>query len=378
MLSAQDNHSYHTVSPRPGDGILTLLSRYNLNENSCDIQHFYEINKLEKGDGLYSHRMYKLPVYIYTYNKKSIRSTIGVNDWDKAVRIKEYNEKLKEKGIRSTHYTDSKILWVPYSELNCDNSKQTEITAAKEAKKSNVLNVAYFGEDYQKVTIKDYSLKNKVYYIISGHGGPDPGAQCLQCPKTMCEDEYAYDIGLRLARELMEKGAIVHMIIQDKNDGIRDEKYLQCDKDEFLLGKERLPLNQKQRLNQRAAAINKLYRAHKKNGIKDQLAIFLHVDSNNAKKEQDVYFYHHKKSKEGKKVARNIQKTFDRKYHKYQKGRGYGGHVGTRGLYVLNYTQPVSVFIELGNIRNKTNHKRLLINSNRQALAKWICEGVAK
>ena len=60
------------------------------------------------------------------------------------------------------------------------------------------------------VAIKDNSLANKVYYIVAGHGGPDPGARCTDCKSTMCEDEYAYDVSLRLARELIcswSKGA---------------------------------------------------------------------------------------------------------------------------------------------------------------------------
>ena len=33
-------------------------------------------------------------------------------------------------------------------------------------------------------------------------------------------------------------------------------------------------------------------------------------------------------------------------------------------------------FIEIGNIRNKKDQKRILEPDNRQALAKWISEGV--
>ena len=40
--------------------------------------------------------------------------------------------------------------------------------------------------------------------------------------RQLHEDEYAYDIILRLARELLSRGAKVHIIIQDKKDGIRD------------------------------------------------------------------------------------------------------------------------------------------------------------
>ena len=173
---------------------------------------------------------------------------------------------------------------------------------------------------------------------------------------------------------------LTHIIIQDPNDGIRDEKYLKCDHDEKCLGKLTIPKRQKARLVQRSAEINKLYRTYKARGIKyeDQVAIFLHVDSNSESKQQDVFFYHHKKSKTGRKLVKKIRDTFDEKYKQYQKGRGYEGTVKSRGLYVINYTQPTAVFVELANIRNKSNHRRLLKKENRQALANWLFEGLTK
>ena len=387
---------FHEVNPKKGEGIYSLLRKYDLMIHPCNKEKFLELNNLTEKSVLLSHRLYKLPIYIYTYNGKSIRSTIDNNDWEKAVRIKKYNEKIKAKGARSTSYLDSKILWVPYHEIGCNVSRKTETTSAiaseapikkveikdiKEIDKNN-LYVSLFGKKHAKVKVLDRSLKHKVYYVVAGHGGPDPGAMCNDCHynKDLCEDEYAYDIALRLARDLMQHGATVHIIIQDANDGIRDEKHLECDYDETCMGKLKIPRKQKARLVQRAAQINSLYRGYKAKGIKyeDQVAIFLHVDSNSASKKQDVFFYHHKKSKTGKKLVRKIRDTFQKKYDKYQAGRGYKGTVKSRGLYVINYTQPTTVFVELANIRNKNDHKRILLESNRQAVANWLFEGLTK
>lgn len=374
--------TFHSVSPKDGDGIYALLRRYGL-DNDCDRTKFLELNKLSKTDPIHSDKDYTLPVYIYQYNGKSIRSTINDNDWDRAVRIKRYNESLKTNGLRTSTYSASKILWVPYSEIHCKEAAGTVAKSATDAvptpaKKEALKTVDLFGSKYSKFAIEDNSLKGKVYYVVSGHGGPDPGARCLNCPSTLCEDEYAYDIALRLARNLMQHGATVHMVIQDKNDGIRDEKYLKCDRDEQSMNGEVIPLKQKARLVQRAADINRLYRKYNAEGVKEQTAIFLHVDSNTEHKEQDVYFYHHKKSKSGKKLAKQIRDTFKDKYAQYQKGRGYKGYVKPRGLYVLNYTQPTAVFVELANIRNTANHERLVKSVNRQALANWLYEGLIK
>lgn len=383
-ISQSKDPYFIKLKPKSGDGMISFLSRYGLYEYDCNRSKFLELNNITEKTPLFSHKEYKLPIKIYNYNGKSIRTTIQDNNWDKAVRIQQYNEKILKSQLRNTKYTESQILWVPYHELACpvDGGSPSTTTRPKKKKvkttQPKVLTQKLFGKKYEKVNIIDHSLKGQVYYVVSGHGGPDPGAQCFDYSVPINEDEYSYDIALRLARDLMQHGATVHVIVQDPNDGIRDDRLLRPDKEEKTLGKQTMPLKQKARLNQRAAAINKLYRYHKKKGAKIQKAIFLHIDSSNKGKRQDVYFYHHKKSKEGKKLAKNILKTFDKKYEKYQKGRGYGGHVSSRGLYVLNYTQPVSVFVELGNIRNRDDHRRIMISENRQALANWLFEGLTK
>ena len=371
---------FHEVSPDKGEGIFSLMRKYDLNIHPCNLEKFLELNDLTKESSLQAHKKYKLPIYIYAYNGKSIRSTIDDYNMEKALRIKAYNEKILKNGQRRQSYTTSKILWVPFHELGCNLPTVEKDNLSSGVIDKNSLYVSLFGDKYGKVKIEDFSLKDKVYYVVAGHGGPDPGAMYKKGSSNLCEDEYAYDIALRLARDLMQHGAKVHVIIQDLNDGIRDDEILACDYDEKCMGKLEIPRRQKKRLVQRSAEINKLYRAYKAKGIKyeDQVAIFLHVDSNNESKEQDVYFYHHKKSKTGKKLVKKIRDTFEEKYEQYQKGRGYKGTVKSRGLYVINYTQPTAVFVELANIRNKTNHKRLLPHTNRQALANWLFEGLTK
>jgi len=102
----------------------------------------------------------------------------------------------------------------------------------------------------------------------------------------------------------------------------------------------------------------------------------IHIDSRSESKSQDVFFYHWGKSKTSKKLAYDLQSTFKAKYKKFQKNRGYHGYVAERGLYMLRNTAPSAVFVELANIRNKNDHKRLMYKTNRQALANWLFEGM--
>lgn len=380
LMTAADVN-FHTVKAKNGDGVYSLLRRYHLSSYACNIDHFYEINKLDKKSQLMTGRKYKLPVSIYKYNGKSIRSTINIDDWETAVQIQQYNEAIFKLGVRKTHYSKSKILWVPHHLLECRPTtakvliNEEKIEKEKKTKKKGVITEKLFGPKYEDVEIIDNQLKGEVYYVVSGHGGPDPGACCTSTSSMMCEDEYAYDVALRLTRNLLQHGATVHMIIQD-NDGIRDEAMLDCDRDEKCMGKSKIPLNQKKRLHQRAAAINSLHKKYKKKGYKTQKAIMIHIDSRSESKSQDVFFYHWGKSKTSKKLAYDLQSTFKAKYKKYQKNRGYHGYVAERGLYMLRNTAPSAVFVELANIRNKNDHKRLMYETNRQALANWLFEGM--
>ncbi|MBC8151559.1 MAG: N-acetylmuramoyl-L-alanine amidase [Bacteroidetes bacterium] len=237
-----------------------------------------------------------------------------------------------------------------------------------------VLTMPLFGARYARVTVKDQQLSGSVYYLASGHGGPDPGAVGKYGKYALAEDEYAYDVTIRLARVLMEHGAKVYMIVQDPNDGIRDTGVLPIDYDEVAYPRQTIPRNQTARLKQGTLAVNNLYARHKKSY---QRSIVIHVDSRSIGQTIDVFFYHHNRSPAGQKLARHIHRTFGARYKRAQPGRAYLGTVSTRNtLYVVKNTTPPTVFIELGNIQNDKDQRRFVIPDNRQALANWLYEGI--
>lgn len=254
------------------------------------------------------------------------------------------------------------------------NSSGTTSKSAINTKKS--VNEPLFGKKLANVKVTSNRLRGACFYVVSGHGGPDPGAIGKIGNIELHEDEYAYDVALRLARNLMQEGAEVHIIIQDAKDGIRDDRYLSNSKRETCMGAA-IPLNQVARLQQRCAKINELYRKDRKN-YKYCRAIFLHVDSRSKGHQTDVFFYHSKSKPDSKRLATTMKDTFESKYDKHQPNRGFTGTVGPRNLYVLANTSPASVFVELGNIQNTFDQRRFIIDSNRQALAKWLMEGFIK
>ena len=248
--------------------------------------------------------------------------------------------------------------------------------SASETKKSGeIMRFDIFGKKYEDVEITSSDLKGAIYYLVSGHGGPDPGAMGHYSNHVLCEDEYAYDVTLRLARKLIQNGATVYMITRDPNDGIRDDSYLKADHDEVCYPSKTIPLNQLKRLRQRTAAVNDLYKSNKD---AFQRMVAIHVDSRSKGENIDVFFYHDKRSKTGTKATTILQKTFQDKYNEHQPGRGYHGTVSTRNLYVVKNTYPVAIYIELGNINHHRDQQRFVIADNRQAVANWLTEGLIK
>ncbi len=277
--------------------------------------------------------------------------------------------KLNSKNLRdSVHLYAGKKYIIPKVK-----QKDTVKSAVKDNKLKGGKEYAIFGEKHALVTSKSKKLAGTVYYLVSGHGGPDPGAITNYRGKVIAEDEYAYDVTLRLAKELLSHGAKVHIIVRDPDDGIRDSRVLSIDKDEVVYPKKTIPLNQVQRLKQRVEVVNDLYI---KNKGKYQRLIVTHVDSRSKGQNIDVFFYHHEKSKNGKRLAESIHTTFQKKYKKYQPNREYKGTFGDRRLYMVKNTLPAVAYIEIGNIKNKKDQKRILDPENRQALAKWISEGI--
>jgi len=232
-----------------------------------------------------------------------------------------------------------------------------------------------FGKDHATFAKKSDRLAGHVYYIVGGHGGPDPGSLGMYQGKQIPEDEIAYDTALRLSRELMAEGATVYVVVQDPNDGIREKEYLPVDRDEVYLGGKTIALNQLRRLRDRADIINDLFKKHRKTA-KSQQVISLHVDAYGLRVEPQVDVHFIVGSDTGRTLANTIRTTVEAKYAHYQPTRGYQGKITSRNLMIIRATKPTAILIELGNIRHRGDQHRLVKPSNRQTLAEWIKEGL--
>lgn len=309
-----------------GDGIYRLLQRYELSY-SVYKEGFIELNKssLGKDNTLFAGRKYKLPGSVEVSAKTTTSSS---------------------------------------------NAKTSSPKGTGKIVKHKI-----FGKNFEDVEIHSNDLKGAVYYLVGGHGGPDPGAVGKYNGYQVCEDEYAYDVSARLARNLIQEGATVYLITRDKNDGIRDGSNLKGDKDEVCYPNLKIPLNHSRRLRQRTDAVNKLYKKHK--GAHQRM-IAIHVDSRSVRENIDIFFYHHKRSKTGEKACKILRDTVEEKYKEHQPNRGYTGTVSARNLHVIRESYPPAIFIELGNMHHQRDVKRLIVYTNRQAVANWLLDGLKK
>lgn len=388
------NYSYSNdtiffkAKPKSGDGIENLLIRYELGNDIDYKNKFIDLNrkKLGKSESLYLEQDYLLPILVYKYNSKSIRNSLDIDDLDLAKQIEAYNIRLEKKKLTKSGFKKSKTLLVPYFMItriirNTSNSPKSDTINANNLQIKDTTykkgQFEIFGKKYQDVKVTSNLLKGCIIYLSSGHGGPDPGAIGKSGKKELHEDEYAYDITLRLGRKLIENGADVYFLVIDPDDGIRDDAYLNNDSHEYYFGEDTIDVDQSIRLKKRAEIVNNLYDKHEKTASM-QLALMIHVDSRSSGKRIDVFFYYNPGSKEGKSAANTLQSMIESKYDKAQPGRGYKGTVSERSLLELRETKPTAVYVELGNIQNDADQKRFTIVNNRQALANWLCEGLMK
>lgn len=339
--------------PKKGEGISTFLER-NHRSGQKYYQNFVKLNKAKLG-----------PKVVLKHGMSYLLPPLGGAAKGSAAVD-------GGKSSKADHSTADKKTKQEAKEVE---EAQESVAKGRRASKSSI-HEPLFGKALADVKVTSNRLANACFYIVSGHGGPDPGAIGKVGNVELHEDEYAYDIALRLARNLMQEGAEVHLIIQDAKDGIRDDRYLSNSKRETCMGSP-IPLNQVQRLQQRCDKINALYRKDRQR-YQYCRAIFIHVDSRSKSAQTDVFFYHSERKADSKRLAHTMKDTFESKYGKHQPNRGFSGTVSGRNLYVLRHTTPTSVFVELGNIQNAFDQRRFIMSSNRQALAKWLSEGFLK
>lgn len=396
-IFAQD---YLEVSPQKGDGIQSLLKRYLLPTDTFYFNKFIALNKknLTAKNELIADRKYKLPVMLLLFDGTTIRSSLGIKDYNQAKKIQDYNNAMLEKKLRTKSFKQDYTLWVPIhlleetNEINSkpngkitdlstdstqkieDNETPNKLRKINELKSLRGLDHKFFGKKHKNLDKLSNRLSGFVYFLDPGHGGIDPGAIGYRDGFELTEDEYAYDVTLRLAKRLIQHGALVFMAIIDSTDGIRDDKFLKNNTNEYFGDGKPITGDAKDRLQGRIDYINNINRKLPES-YKKRL-IVIHVDSRDTSQRIDVFFYYNPGDEKGKVYAEKIMDMLSLKYNKAQPGRGYYGNVSERNLFMLRNSPVLSIYIELGNIQNSRDQLRFIDPNNRQAIANWLCDGI--
>ncbi|MDR0926250.1 MAG: N-acetylmuramoyl-L-alanine amidase [Ignavibacteria bacterium] len=375
VADAADNVS---AVAQKGSGVLGLLGKYKLSKNMNNIELFQRLNSgsFDKNGGLLLGTSYQLPIRKVVFNGNNIRTTLNIKDYDLAKQIEDYNVLVENAKIKKGSFKQTKELWVPYELLMVDSAVLKNNEKRTESKKEQAIDYSYLKEQASSPKV-DNVLSGFAFYLISGHGGPDPGAVGKRDGNDLNEHEYAYDVTIRLAKKLKEHGADVYMIVQDEKDGIRETQYLKAGGNEKLINGDAILPGQLDRLKQRTDIVND-YVAKNKKKYKEQLLLEIHVDSRITKQRIDIFFYHRAGSKSSERLNNTLFKTIEEKYNKAQPGRGYKGNVTSRDLWTLRNTTIDASFIELGNIQNPADQLRFIQPDNRQAIANWLYEGIIK
>jgi N-acetylmuramoyl-L-alanine amidase len=94
-----------------------------------------------------------LPIKQVGFDGKSIRTSLGITEFEKAKEIEKYNEQLVSAGIKPKSFQTDKMLWIPHHFTPC-NLPVTSVT-------SNEKGFPIFGK-YETTPILSDVLKGKI------------------------------------------------------------------------------------------------------------------------------------------------------------------------------------------------------------------------
>ncbi|MFN9687299.1 MAG: N-acetylmuramoyl-L-alanine amidase, partial [Bacteroidota bacterium] len=152
LSSANINEDWLMVKAKQGDGIKKLLVRYHLDTHSCNEEKFLSLNNLSPEADLILDKTYLLPIKQVSFDGKSIRSSLGITEFEKAKEIEKYNEQLVSDGIKSKPFQVDKMLWIPHHFSPCN----LPVTSTEKG-------FPIFGK-YESTPILSDVLKGKIFY----------------------------------------------------------------------------------------------------------------------------------------------------------------------------------------------------------------------
>ena len=240
---------------------------------------------------------------------------------------------------------------IPYAE---DSFKKTAV----QVKADKNIEESIFKTELVQISPKSTKLKNAVIYLISGNS---------RMGTSSSVNKITDEITVNLAQELMVHGAQVYLI-QSEAEGeatlVPEAKYT---KTEGAMA----DLSQMQEY---VEIINKKYLKH--HG-KYQRLLITRVNDNITNAHCEVSVYHHNSSEDGKRIAANIQHTFNENSIESKPFKEYTEiFTDKNNLYLAKNALPAITLIEIGSGKKPSIEDVILVNSNRELLSNIITNGV--
>ena len=154
------------ATPKAGEGISTFLLRHNRSPKKY-YDDFVELNKQKLG----KNNVLKMGV---TYVIPPVKRSSGTSAKPAPAKKTARKEVSTEDTVTKSRTSGAKKI-------------------------GTTINEPLFGKKLSSVKVSSNRLAGACFYVVSGHGGPDPGAIGWVGKHELHEDEYAYDIALRLA-----------------------------------------------------------------------------------------------------------------------------------------------------------------------------------
>ncbi|WP_205783290.1 LysM peptidoglycan-binding domain-containing protein [Flagellimonas allohymeniacidonis] len=195
---------------------------------------------------------------------------------------------------------------------------------------------------------KSNRLGNAVYYLITE-------------TSDSSGDRFTKQIGVNLARELMVHGATV-FILEDKREKHPKEN------EEVLADQNGMGVF--------VDAVNKRFLKH---SGKYQRLLVIRSNGTIQNGKINVAVYHHEKSKEGQRLAANIEEIF--KQHGANNKRFKDVQTvleDKNSLYLAKNVLPAISLLDITGSSQSSNPKEIQVSSNRNAFARWLTNGIMK
>lgn len=240
---------------------------------------------------------------------------------------------------------------IPYAE---DSFKKTavQVQADKNIEES------IFKSELGAISPKSTKLKNAVIYLISGNS---------RIKTSSSVNKITNEITINLAQELMVHGAQVYLIqseAENNKASVQETKYT---KTEGAMA----DLSQMQEY---VGIINEKYLKHQG---KYQRLLITRVNDNITNEHCEVSVYHHSSSENGRRIAANIQRTFNENSIESKPFKEYTEVFTDRNnLYLAKNALPAITLIQIDSGEKPSIEDVILVNSNQELLSSIITSGV--